>query len=668
MTVGVIPDRALSRLKTALLVAGGLLALASAIPRVQNLDAPLLDQYAFRQTQTAITVKSFLAHGIDMVDYETPVFGPPWQVPFELPVFQATAALLARLHAVNGSIDGACRLAGVVYFYLSAVLLYATCTLYLTRGTSFLVVIVYLWTPFNLIWSRACMIDYASVAFALAYLFATIRWLRRPRHSTWLAVGVICGSLAGTVKITTLPVVAVPLAFLVLTHVAALRRGAQRGSTVQALLTAHWRELGGVVALAAIPIAVSALWIHHTDKVKAISIFTQWLTSDALRDWNFGTWRQRLEIANWVAIARRVRHLMMPSGLVLMPIAALLGSRRLGWEARVFLVSVATAIPITVSIFFNLYVVHEYYLIAVAPGIAVLVGCGLATVMSEGGRTGLLARSALAAILLVGAARAINALDLITSQSPRPEYRELAVARMIAQVTGPDDVVVLGEAQQQWDSSIPYYADRRVCILRDDGSDPRVKEFLVQGGYRYAALHLNHPARLRDWDKRLLAEGEEYRVYEISYRGTPAAPQHAEGAPDTEPQTCFAFSPGDDTVEFTPLHDVVITPTPEGLVLLATGDDPYVLLPGFDVPPNRSLVVNLDITSPSHTELKVYFTTASSPQFSEELRAASELLEGRNHASVHIVHPAVVGRLRLDPGSSPGTYVLHSVQVVAEPN
>jgi hypothetical protein len=55
-----------------------------------------LDLYSFRQTQTAITTYWLGINGFSL-NYETPVVGPPWSIPFEFPLYQYMVVLLARM-------------------------------------------------------------------------------------------------------------------------------------------------------------------------------------------------------------------------------------------------------------------------------------------------------------------------------------------------------------------------------------------------------------------------------------------------------------------------------------------------------------------------------------------------------------------------------------------
>src|SRR5262249_18342164 len=76
-----------------------------------GLFQPLLDQYAFRQTQTALT-SYWLMRGGPIFAYETPVLGFPWSIPFEFPLYQLLAAALSL---VGVPLDAAGRIVSFVF-------------------------------------------------------------------------------------------------------------------------------------------------------------------------------------------------------------------------------------------------------------------------------------------------------------------------------------------------------------------------------------------------------------------------------------------------------------------------------------------------------------------------------------------------------------------------
>ena len=65
--------------------------------RLININAPLIgQQHDFRQSQTAIVIQCFFKDGLDILGYQIPVFGAPWKVPFELPLYQSLVYICMR--------------------------------------------------------------------------------------------------------------------------------------------------------------------------------------------------------------------------------------------------------------------------------------------------------------------------------------------------------------------------------------------------------------------------------------------------------------------------------------------------------------------------------------------------------------------------------------------
>ena len=59
---------------------------------------PITERHDFRQTQCAITTYYMVKEPFKLA-YETPVFGLPWSIPFEFPLYQWTVASVVRLFA-----------------------------------------------------------------------------------------------------------------------------------------------------------------------------------------------------------------------------------------------------------------------------------------------------------------------------------------------------------------------------------------------------------------------------------------------------------------------------------------------------------------------------------------------------------------------------------------
>src|SRR5262249_51530948 len=140
-------------------------------------------EHEFRQTQTALSVWDIREHGFSLLHPRLPLFGPPWECPFEYPVFQLVAAGVDRI-APWANLDVSIRVTNLMFYYLTAVTLYSMVQLVFRRaGIALFASGVFLFSRYNLFWSQTSMIEYAATFFGLAYLLCFIRWTFKPRPS-----------------------------------------------------------------------------------------------------------------------------------------------------------------------------------------------------------------------------------------------------------------------------------------------------------------------------------------------------------------------------------------------------------------------------------------------------------------------------------------------------
>jgi hypothetical protein len=272
--------------------------------------------------------------------YETPVFGPPWSMPFELPLYQWLVAGLATL--TRWPLDPTGRAVAQSFFLLCLV----PCWSLLGRlgieprhrliGLALLLV-----SPFYVFWSRAFLIESTALFLTLAYLAAAWSFLDRPRTVLFL-LALALGVLAATVKITTCTAAWLALGLLL----PGILWSAER----------RWRGLLWL-ALIGVPFAAGVLWTHYADGLKEQNPFARHLTSTALREWNFGTWKTRGEWLTWGCVFGQswvlARQNILLVGSVLL--ASLAGRRFKSVAGCVF---IYLALPL---VFTNLYRMHEYY-------------------------------------------------------------------------------------------------------------------------------------------------------------------------------------------------------------------------------------------------------------------------------------------------------------------
>ena len=434
------------------------LVVVAVLIRLPTLTLPLLERHEFRQTQTAWTARIFHTDGIDLFHPQLPVLGPPWEVPFEFPLFQAGAALV-----MDAGVDETVALRGssLAWFGLSAVLLYLLLKPRIGRLGATAALVVFLFTPLGLVWSRTSMIEYLAVAASLGFALAGLHW-RECGSRRWWALAAVLGSVAILVKLTSAVFWIVPFALLGLVRGTRDERG--------------WRSIPAW-GLVAVPLVVGLLWTRHADAIKAASDATTWLTSSALYSWTFGTLEQRLDLADW---ERALRPSTVLTALYLLPFAVIITTfvavRRGDWRFWAW-VAIAYAAPIVV--FFNLYVVHDYYSAAIAPAVAAIIGAAVAGLAHA---RHLVARLTLTVGVIAFAVGVAIHLDYALPIYGRPPISMalLDLADQIADETRPDQPVAI--LDRDWNPALLYYADRRGFMVRGSTWPPGSGErFLADG-------------------------------------------------------------------------------------------------------------------------------------------------------------------------------------------
>lgn len=480
-------------------VLAALLLIFSGVMRFYNLHSPLLERHEFRQCQTALTTWTFLNEGISFFPYQTPVFGPPWTLPFEFPIFQAAAALLIKVTGLD--IDTGSRLTSILFFYASAFIL-CLITHHCVRSlsTTVCVAICYCCMPLSIVWSRTSMIEYAAVFFCLLYLYALLRFYMSAGRGSptirimWALVALIAGMLAFLTKITSLAAVAPALFAFSLWHY--LKSGRtflaedERGKRVKILLV----DFVTPVLLALIPFLVGHAWVAYTDRVKETSTFTGWLTSKALGNWNYGTLDQRLTSGIWMEIVPRITQYVLPYAALFLPAAAFLFSRSTPSATRILIYASAAGCVLPILCFFNLYWRHDYYLAAITPVAALLAGVGLYNIF----RCFSSPAARLAILILLGLSLALAFPYVRPSMVTDYKHPTVILGDAIAQASSPGDYVLITD--RDWNPDALYYAKRKGLMYRTAGASG-YDNFPTKGFTVVVTNNENHPL-LNNWSHR----------------------------------------------------------------------------------------------------------------------------------------------------------------------
>ncbi|MEX0645752.1 MAG: hypothetical protein WD076_10605, partial [Parvularculaceae bacterium] len=405
-----------------------------------GLNDPLLDWFAFRQTQTAISVYSML-HGGPWFFYETPVLGAPWRIPFEAPVYQISVAIVAILTPL--SLDAAGRVTSVAYL-IGAIIVGVKVLRLLApddRRIGLVFALLMLASPQYLFWGRTFLIETCALFFCLLFLYAAIRFYRKPSASVF-ALMLLASLLGALAKATTWPAFALAFAMFWLFEIVRDRR-------VKILPSA------GVIGVGVSSLLAVALWNGAADALKVQTAFGSYLTSKNLALWNFGTLAHRMDPALWtVHLPKR----MLPDALgAYWPVMLIAATHlpRFGANAAVAIAG-GILFMASIMVFTSLHIVHAYY--QTANAIFLLAGAAaLVAGMMNAGR----ARVALFCLFVLVAGQVYYFAKerlpfIVKDMRAEPTY----VTALVARERVPEGSAIFAFGVD-WSSEVHYYAERK---------------------------------------------------------------------------------------------------------------------------------------------------------------------------------------------------------------
>jgi hypothetical protein len=405
--------------------------------------------HEFRQTQTALSALFIDRDNNFSPAYPTPLFGKPWSIPMEFPLYEWAVVGLRR--ATGLSLTEAGRSVSLACFYLSLPALHLLLgTLGVGRAGRWLAVGLVLCAPLYVFYSRAFMIESLALALALWFLVGLLRFVASG-HPGWAALAMGAGALAGLAKVTTFASYGLAGAVWCAWQWSrpADRRGVARGTLVR-------RALGAV----AVPLIVAVAWVRYSDHLKSLNPGADFLRSGPMEQFNFGTLGLRVTGSYWQALLAHWQTMLGPVALTAL---ALLGALAAG-PVRRGLVLALLGLFLTVQLVFaNLYYLHDYYLYAIGLLPLAAFAVALDGVLAGDGRRILRAAFVAAAVTAVAWLQWRSyARDLLPAQQLAiPGGGEHTAA--VRAITAPDDVMVI--VGRDWSSEIPYYSQRRALMV-----------------------------------------------------------------------------------------------------------------------------------------------------------------------------------------------------------
>ncbi|HEY6393586.1 MAG TPA: glycosyltransferase family 39 protein [Bryobacteraceae bacterium] len=420
-----------------------LLALHAAYAFLVGFGHNISDRVGFRQAQTAVAARALL-EGSPWFAYQLPVFGPPYGLPIEFPLYQWITALLVAI--THMPLIAAGRIVSILCFLASAWALWKILDFFHTELKGKLVIAALLLVcPIYLFWSRAFMIETCALGVCMWFTLFALRASSDFSRKN-LAIAAALGVLAGMVKITTLVPFWVALACWLAVCFWKRRISLKNSAILAALL---------LIA----PILAGMAWVRFADSVVARNeLAASFLLSSTLHKYVFGTLADRVLPELWDTVSARMLPEVLGTTaaffglLVLLPLAQ-------RYSRHVAICTVLFFVAILVNPHLQRF--HPYY--QTANGIFLIAAAGfLIFGLMHGGESHRIAGYAFFVLLIAGCLyRYYNSYFPFQQK----EFTGLAlVGAEVEKHARPDQLIIV--KGHDWNSEIPFYSHRRALMNR----------------------------------------------------------------------------------------------------------------------------------------------------------------------------------------------------------
>ena len=472
----------------------GMLLVTNFGVRLNRLSDPLTGYYEHRTTQTAFGIKSLTENTLNPFLAEMPALGPPWKVPFEFPLYQFVAALLARTRVFG--IDQAGRIVSTLSLMIIAYIVFKIASRENGNLLGLLASSVILFSSFGLLVGSEVLIDGFAVALAFWAYSKVGDW--RSVKPDVVGVLTVCCLIATSALVKLNSTVIWVLGSIVLL-------------TLNTTIKAKSRIV--ITAFLSFSLIPGVLWTSFADRVKSANRYTQWLQSSEMNLWHFGTIRDRLDFAS---ISSAISQFTQTTGGGTICFVVLVFFALIDKEKRAHTISLLVILVSGPLVFIRLYSVHSYYWMAVFPAAILLICLGLSTVGHILGSVFEQRNSQISLIFLTGclifstyvSKPGSDYMNIFLYRRPLP-----AASRVIVENTKESDlIIVIGD---DWSPATLYFSGRRGLTLRPGAPKPEPTE--LGDLYKYVYSWENNPP----WDQyfppgiKLVEVGEHlYRIGE----------------------------------------------------------------------------------------------------------------------------------------------------------
>ncbi len=426
---------------------------------------PPTELHAFRQTQTALSIREIVRGG-PLLHYETPVLGPPWSIPFEFPLYQWIVAAIVGLFGTP--LVTTARLVSSAMFLVA---LLAANSVLKRLGAGIeqrrVFVVLTLLSPIYLYWSRTVMIESTALALTLGFTAVVLAsgWSPAKQQTATRDVTCIQTSTSARVSLTGLALLLGILAALV--KPTTFAGAAILLSVLKVVRRERWIELLRVGLLIGASGLSAQAWAAYGDAQKMHNPLAPFITSTNLMAWNFGTVAQKLNLSLWLSYLLRTFAESIGGSISLLAVLGFLLIRQnqkndspqcLATRTRFVGLGIGGFVFLGVpAVFTNLHFVHQYY--PYASVIYLLAGMAYAVAPADGEPWN---RHSIVVVSGMLAFAAIASIGFLPSVIGHDNGLDANLLTTIRANTEPSDVVLVRGLD--WSSELAYGADRKTIM------------------------------------------------------------------------------------------------------------------------------------------------------------------------------------------------------------
>jgi hypothetical protein len=432
---------------------------------------PPLDDYSFRQTQTALTAYWFIQDGFKLA-YETPVAGAPWSIPFEFPIYQFLVAVTSKLF--GSSLDFTGRIISYLFMILCLVPVKSiTKNLRLPDNVFYIFSAILFTTPLYVYWGRTFMIETTALFFSIAAIKYFIEIITKGFSLRCFLFYIFFISLSILQKSTTgLPVLLILSIAFILTEL-------KISSSIKDFIFS--KRLFFIFIYFVIPLAIGMAWLVYTDQVKSLNSLGTQLTSNALSKWNWGSIQQKLSADLYINVIWNRIFVKNLAGMLGASILVLSFFSKPNTKAKYIVIYSCALGLVPFFLFTNLHIVHDYYqcanLIFLIYAIAVAIGGIFAPALGDQ-----ILIPTLTLFFISNYITLSSGYLLVIKTKYTKENRDLAIGEILKRELSKDkQFIAFGN---DWSSSLAYISQR--------------KSFTVPMFYKNYAGIVNHPENFID--------------------------------------------------------------------------------------------------------------------------------------------------------------------------